>query len=345
MRKLLNTLYVTNPDSYLSLDGENIVVKCEEQTLGRVPLHNLESIVTFGYTGASPALMGACAKANISICFMKASGRFLASVVGETTGNVILRKTQYRLSDNEADCVNISRNMLIGKLHNSRHVLERYSRDYALRLDADKLKTESQKIKENIDILSDGRFTATEELRGIEGKAAQVYFGVFDDLILQNKADFFFTTRSRRPPLDNVNALLSFMYSILSNEVSAALSAVGLDPFVGFLHKDRPGRRSLALDVMEELRAPVVDRFVLSLINNRQVQGTDFLRQDSGAVLMKDDTRKQVIAAWQKRKQEELVHPFLKEKVPWGLVPHCQALLLARFIRGDVDEYPPFLWK
>jgi CRISPR-associated protein Cas1 len=343
MKKLLNTLYVTLQNVYLSLDGENVVVRNDDEILLRVPLHNLEGIVTFNYTGVSPALMGECAKRKIALSFMSGSGRFLASVVGEAQGNVLLRRTQYRMADDEGMCAAIARNVLIGKLYNSRWVLERAVRDHPLRVDAERLKKASGSLADSIAQL---RAAATvESLRGIEGEAATRYFEVFDELILQNKEAFFFRTRNRRPPMDRVNAMLSFAYVLLASETASALSAVGLDPFVGFLHRDRPGRRSLALDLMEELRSVFADRFVLSMVNTKQVGASDFLQKESGQMLMKDDARKAFLTAWQNRKQERIEHPFLKEKIEWGLVPHVQALLLARFIRGDLDEYPPFLWK
>lgn len=343
MRKLLNTLYVTSPDTYLALDGENIVVRKEEREALRLPLHNLEGIVAFGYTGASPALMGACAKRNISLCFMTGSGRFLARVVGEVRGNVLLRKTQYRVSNEEALSLEAAKYMITGKLFNARWVLERATRDHALRLDVDKLKKASEAIRQSI-----GRVQtceSLEELRGMEGEGAARYFGVLNDLILQQKEDFLFEGRTRRPPLDRVNALLSFVYTLLAHETAAALEAVGLDPYVGFLHRDRPGRISLALDVMEELRPVMAERFVLSLINKREVTGGGFTIQENGAVVMDDTTRKTVLAAWQARKQDTITHPYLGEKLPWGLVPYVQSMLLARYLRGDLDAYPTFLWK
>jgi CRISPR-associated protein Cas1 len=343
MRKLLNTMYITTPDTYLSLDGENLVVLKDDDTLGRVPLHNLEGIVAFGYTGASPALMGACAKRNIALSFMKPNGKFLARVVGEVRGNVTLRKEQYRLSDNPSESCKIARNFIIGKLFNARWIIERATRDHAMRLDVDKLKLASQALADTlqqIEVCED-----LEQLRGYEGEAAVRYFNILDDLILQQKEEFYFRGRNKRPPLDNVNAMLSFVYTLLAHDTAAALETVGLDPYVGFLHRDRPGRVSLALDLMEELRAPFADRFVLSLINKRIVKGTDFQRQENGAVVMADETRKAILTAWQEKKQEQITHPFLQEKLSWGLVPYAQAMLLARHIRGDLDGYPPFLWK
>jgi CRISPR-associated protein Cas1 len=340
---LLNTLYVTSPDAYLSLDGENVVILNEDEEIKRVPLHNLEGIVTFGYTGASPALMGKCAENKISLSFLTTHGRFIAGVHGVEQGNVTLRKTQYRVSDSEEASAAIARNILTGKLFNSRWVIERATRDYSLRLDVEKLKRVSGFIADAYAALQSAKTLG--ELRGIEGEAAQQYFSVFDDMILQSKDDFFFRTRSRRPPLDRVNALLSFIYTLLGNDIASALTSVGLDSYVGFLHRDRPGRRSLALDLLEELRAPLADRFVLTLINTRQVDASGFTVKESGAVIMDDDTRRAVLTAWQKRKQEQLSHPFLNEKIAWGLVPYAQSLLLARHLRGDLDEYPPFLWK
>jgi CRISPR-associated protein Cas1 len=343
MKKLLNTLYITTPDIYLALDGENVVARNNDETSLRVPLHNLEGIVTFGYLGVSPALMGACAERKIALSFLSNNGIFLASVVGQEQGNVLLRRTQYRMADDEHISAAIARNMLIGKLYNSRWVLERAVRDHEMRVDTERLKAASVSLAKSIEQL---RETNTlDSLRGIEGEAATRYFEVLDELILQEKDDFFFHYRNRRPPIDRINAMLSFAYSLLSSEMASALSAVGPDPFVGFLHRDRPGRRSLALDLMEELRSVFADRFVLSMVNTRQVCATDFLQKENGAMLMKDDARKVFLSAWQNRKQERIEHPFLKEKIEWGLVPHVQALLLARFIRGDLDEYPPFLWK
>jgi CRISPR-associated protein Cas1 len=339
----LNTLYVTASDAYLSLDGENVVVLRGNEELLRAPLHNLEGIVTFGYTGASPALMGMCAERKISLSFFTANGNFLADIAGMEHGNVVLRRTQYRMADDLKQSTAVAKNIILGKLYNSRWVLERAVRDHEARIDSERVKTAARSIAESIEPLRQA--DNLESLRGIEGEAATRYFSVFDELILQSKEDFFFKTRSRRPPLDNVNSLLSFAYSILANEVAAAVRSVGLDPFVGFLHRDRPGRKSLALDMMEEFRAVIADRFVLSLINKRQIDSKGFQTRENGSVLIKDDTRKIFLSAWQKRKQEEITHPFLQEKVEWGLVPYVQSLLLARFLRGDLDEYPPFLWK
>lgn len=343
MRRLLNTLYITQPDVYLSLDGDNIVLLKEQEKLGRLPLHNLESIVAFGYTGASPALMGYCADKNISLVFLTMSGRFLARVIGKSKGNVVLRKKQYAVSNDETGSARIARNFIIGKIYNNKWILERITRDYPMRVDVASFKQTSQQLSS---ILKDVRVCENlERLRGLEGQAAISYNKCFDQMILQQKEDFIFTSRSRRPPLDNVNAMLSFAYTLLANDTASALEAVGLDAYVGFLHRDRPGRISLALDLMEELRGCLADKFVLSQINTRAIKKEDFLRKENGAVIMTDEARKVFLAAWQNKKQEKIIHPYLGEKIPWGLVPHTQALLLARYLRNDLDEYPPFLWK
>ena len=343
MKELLNTLYITSSDKYLSLDGENIVVLCGDTEVGRLPLHNIEGIVTVGFTGASPALMGACAKRNISLSFLTQYGDFQARVTGKVRGNVTLRKTQYRMSDNLSDSLNIARNFIIGKIYNSRWVVERATRDHPMRVNVDRLKHISQLLQNCILSVYDCK--NLDELRGIEGEAAALYFSVFDELILQQKEEFSFETRNKRPPLDKVNALLSFSYTLLASMTASALEAVGLDPYVGFMHRDRPGRVSLALDLMEELRSVFADRFVLSLINKKVVSEKGFSLKENGAVIMDDITRKEVLAAWQSRKQEKITHPFLNEKIEWGLVPYVQSMLLARYIRGDLDEYPPFMWK
>ncbi len=343
MKKLLNTLYVVTPSSYLALEGETVMVCREEKTAMKLPLHNLEAIITFGYTGASPALMGACAKRNINLSFLTPNGRFMARVVGESHGNVTLRKEQYRRSDSEENSCQTAKNFVFGKIHNAKWILERATRDHGLRIDVTRVKTASAHLSEMLAMvrLCDN----LETLRGIEGKAAVFYFGVLDQLILQQKDAFYFNGRNKRPPLDNFNALLSFTYTLLASDCAAALEAVGLDAYVGFLHRDRPGRASLALDLMEELRGVMADRFVISLINKKEIKGNGFQKKENGAVQMNDETRKTVLMAWQEKKKEEIVHPFLKEKVAWGLIPHLQAMLLSRFLRGDLDGYPPFLWK
>ncbi|MDD3794890.1 MAG: type I-C CRISPR-associated endonuclease Cas1c [Lachnospiraceae bacterium] len=343
MKKLLNTLYITSEDKYLSLDGENVVVSVKGKEVGRVPLHNLEAIVTFGFAGASPALMGGCAQRNVALTFLSPYGKYLASVVGKTRGNVVLRKKQYQVASEERASLAIAKNCIMGKVYNCRWILERSKRDHPLQVDVEQLKNASQKMQDallQISITDD-----IEELRGREGAAATVYFSVFHNFILQQKDSFEFRTRSRRPPLDRVNALLSFSYTLLTSMVTSALETVGLDPAVGFMHGDRPGRNSLALDMMEELRPVLADRFVVMLINKRIVTANDFSEKEDGAVLLTEEARKMVLSEWQKRKQIEITHPFLNEKVAWGLVPYIQAMLLSRYLRGDIEEYPPFFWR
>ncbi|MBR0528952.1 MAG: type I-C CRISPR-associated endonuclease Cas1 [Ruminococcus sp.] len=343
MKKLLNTLYITSPDRYLSMDGENVVIQENGKELGRVPLHNLERIMTFGYTGASPALMGKCAANGIELIFMSGIGKFLARVEGEVNGNVLLRRQQYRYADDKKVSLDISKNIICAKLFNSRWTIERTLRDHPMRIDTEKFRACSEQLKTSINNAQNA--SDMDSLRGIEGEGAQIYFSVFDDMILQQNNDFTFSTRNKRPPRDNVNALLSFAYSLATSMCTSSLEAVGLDPYVGFMHTDRPGRRSLALDLVEEFRAPLCDRFVLTLINKKIITANDMVRQEDGAVILTDNGRRTFISAWQKRKDDELKHPFLDEKMEWGIVPYAQSLLLARFIRGDIDAYPPFMWK
>lgn len=343
MKQLLNTLFVTSEDAYLTLDGENAVVKKGETEAARFPLHNLMSIYSFSYAGASPALMGACVNRNIGICFFSPRGKFLARAEGELNGNVVLRRTQYRVADDKTESTAIAKSFIFGKVYNARQCIERTVRDHELRIDADKLRSNSLSLQTYLkQILS---AATLEELRGVEGKTATLYFDSFDEMILTDKENFFFNTRNRRPPLDNVNAMLSFSYSLLANDCASALEAAGLDSYVGFLHQDRSGRNSLALDLMEELRAPFADRFVLTAINNRVITDSDFTKSENGAVLLSENGRKTFLKAWQERKSDELTHPYLKEKMCRGMVPVIQALLLARYLRGDIDAYPPFLWK
>lgn len=343
MKKLLNTLYITTPDRYLSLDGENVVISADRKEIARMPLHNLERIMVFGCSGASPALMGKCVSESRELVFMSRNGKFLARAEGEVNGNVLLRRTQYRIADASEKSLGIARNMIAAKLYNSKWTLERTVRDHGMRIDAELFKSKSAYLQEAIEKAIHAADADT--LRGIEGEAASVYFSVFDDMILQQKEDFRFTGRNRRPPLDRVNALLSFAYALCTGMCTSALEAVGLDPYVGFLHTDRPGRRSLALDLVEEFRAQMCDRFVLTLINKKIAEAKHFDVREDGAVLLNEDGRRVFICAWQKRKDDELRHPFLDEKVQWGMLPYVQALLLARYLRGDLDAYPPFLWK
>lgn len=343
MRHLLNTLFVTSEDIYLSLDGENVVASQGKQTIARYPLHTISGIICFSYPGASPALMGACAERSISLSFCTPRGKFLARITGENNGNVLLRRTQYRMADDLEQSCRIARTMIFGKLYNSRWSIERTRRDHSLRLDGEKLKKASQTIQNLLpQVLQEEDL---DHLRGLEGVGATAYFGVLDDMILNKKETFFFYTRNRRPPMDPVNAMLSFSYALLANDCAAALQSVGLDSYVGFLHRDRPGRSSLALDLMEELRPCMADRFVLTLINNRMIKAGDFIQRENGSVQLQDDARKVFLKYWQEKKRDTITHPYLGEKTPWGLVPFLQALLLARYLRGDLDGYPPFLWK
>lgn len=343
MKHLLNTLFVTSEKTYLTLDGENVVANQGKEVTGRYPMHMLNQIVSFSYAGASPALMGACAERDIGLTFCTPRGRFLARSTGISNGNVLLRRKQYRVADDYEQSYLIARNMIFGKLHNCRWSIERTCRDHKMRIDESRLKNASQKLKELLPTVSEE--VDLDSLRGFEGVGANAYFGVFDELILNNKEAFYFRGRNRRPPLDAVNAMLSFAYSLLANDCASALESVGLDAYVGFMHRDRPGRKSLALDLMEELRPTIADRFVITLINNRVVSADDFETRESGAVLMKDQARSLFLRNWQEKKKESITHPYLEEKMQWGLVPYIQALLLARYLRGDLDGYPSFLWK
>ena len=343
MRKLLNTLYVTSENSYLALDGENLVVYDEKKELGRLPLHNLDGIVSFGYRGTSPALMGACAERNISLCYLTPQGKFLARVTGKVQGNVLLREQQYKSSKDDEISLTIAKNCIMGKVYNARWVLERAIRDHGMQIDVEGVKKASLHLKESLQYIQNAE--SKDQLRGYEGEAASIYFGVFNELILQQKKEFNFQGRNKRPPKDNVNAMLSFVYTLLTNQITSALEVVGLDPYVGYLHTDRPGRVSLALDLIEELRSVYADRFVLSLINKKIVNGKNFSQKENGVVLMGDDLRKKLLVEWQNKKKEVITHPDLKEKVEWGMVPYVQAMLLARYLRGDLDGYPVFLWK
>lgn len=342
MKKLQNVLYVTSPEAFLSLEGETVVIKKDDDKSMRLPLHNLKDIVCFNYPGVSPALMGACADRGIGLCFLRPSGRFLARVTGRQQGNVLLRKKQYTISEDKEARTPIAASFLLGKIANCRVVIERARRDHAMLVDTDALGKVSDWLKETLKVIQ--TCTTTGELMGFEGSAAKVYFGIFDQLILQQQEDFSFKERTRRPPLDKMNSVLSYLYTMLTYDVASALEVVGLDPYVGFLHRDRPGRPSLALDLMEELRPVFADRLALTLVNRKQIAGKGFVQKESGGVLMDDDTRRQVITAWQERKKEEITHPYLKERIPFGLIPHVQAMLLARHLRGDLDAYPPFFW-
>lgn len=343
MKHLLNTLFVTSEDIYLSLDGENVVANRGKSEVARYPLHTLSGIICFTYPGASPALMGACAQRDISLSFCTPRGKFLARVSGESSGNILLRRMQYRMADDPLQSCRISRSMIFGKLHNARWSIERTRRDHKLRLEEERFTSASKTLKNLLPAVL--QETSSDSLRGLEGAGAAAYFTVLDDMILNQKETFFFRGRSRRPPLDPFNAMLSFSYSLLAHDCASALESVGLDSYAGFLHRDRPGRASLALDLMEELRPCMADRFVLTLVNNRMIKPEDFQKSEGGAVYLTENARRTFLKSWQEKKRETLTHPYLEEKIFWGLVPYFQALLLARYLRGDLDEYPPFLWK
>jgi CRISP-associated protein Cas1 len=341
MKKHLNTLFVTTQGAYLHKDGETVAVKVGDDTRLRVPVHTIGGIVCFGQVSCGPFLMAFCAERDVGISFLSENGRFLARVQGPVSGNVLLRREQYRRADDEAASMVVSKAVLTGKIANSRTVLQRAVRDHGDKIDSKTVEHTVMRLSNALEHMRNE--TSLDAVRGYEGDAARLYFSVFDHLIVAQKEDFFFHERSRRPPLDNVNALLSFLYTLLMHDVRSALEAVGLDPAVGFLHRDRPGRPSLALDIMEEFRPILADRLALSLINLKQVQGNGFKKNDGGGVVMDDDTRKQVLVAYQTRKQDEIQHPFIEEKVTIGLLPHVQALLMARYLRGDLDGYPPFV--
>lgn len=343
MKKLLNTLYVTTPNCYLRLDGENIVLTDETREVGRVPLHNLCGIVCFGYKGTSPALMGACAERGVDLCYLTPHGRFLARVCGPVRGNVLLRERQTTVSLEPCLAIVPARMFLLGKVYNARWTLERTLRDHRMRVDTDRLQAAVEVLKTQLTAIAEA--AEPDALMGAEGLAAKAYFSAFDQMVLRNEQEFAFTGRSRRPPLDRINALLSFTYTLLANEIAGALESVGLDPYIGFLHRERPGRRSLALDLLEEFRSPIADRFVLTQINLGSIVPNDFIQKENGAFYLTEAARRKYLAAWQKRKQEEIIHPYLKEKVPWGLIPYVQAMLLTRWLRDDLDAYPPFFWK
>ncbi len=343
MKKHLNTLFVTTQGSYLAKEGETVAVKVESEIRLRVPVHTIGGIVCFGQVSCSPYLMGFCAENGVAISFLTERGRFLARVQGPVSGNVLLRREQYRKADDPDCSAEMAKAILLGKIANSRTVVQRALRDHGQKVDDASLRQTAVYLGRCLEALD--RTNDLDTVRGIEGDAAHSYFSVFDHFIVAQKEDFIFSERNRRPPLDNVNCLLSFLYTLLVHDIRSALESVGLDPAVGFLHRDRPGRPGLALDLMEEFRPFLADRLALSLINLRQVNARGFNKAESGAVLMDDDTRKAVLVAYQERKQEEIVHPFLDEKVTIGLLFHVQALLFARHLRGDLDGYPPFIWK
>jgi len=343
MRKLLNTLFVSTQGSYLRKEGETIVVEHDQQKVLQLPIHTIGGLVCFGNVLCSPFLLGFCAENDVAVSFLTEYGRFLAAVRGPVHGNVLLRREQYRMADDMAATKAVAANVVAAKCANARVVLNRVVRDHPEKVEAQRVQKASAEIDRLIDHLE--AVTDADSVRGIEGQAAAVYFDVFDELIIDQKADFCFKVRSRRPPLDPVNALLSFTYTLLTHDMRSALESVGLDPAVGFLHRDRPGRPGLALDLIEEFRAVVADRLVLSLINRRQVGPSGFTIAENGAVTMDADTRKTLITEYQNRKQTEVYHPYIEENIPIGLLFFVQANLFARFVRGDLDGYPPFFWR
>lgn len=343
MKKHLNTLFVTTQGAYLAKEGETVVVKVNQEVRLRVPVHTIGGIVCFGNVSCSPFLMGFCGENGVGISFLTEHGRFLARVQGPVSGNVLLRREQYRHADDQVYSAQMAKAFVIGKIANCRTVLQRVLRDHPQKLDEDALRRSVDDMSRSLQSLELNQ--SLDCVRGLEGDAAHTYFSAFDHLIVTQKECFSFQERNRRPPLDNVNCLLSFLYMLLMHDCRSALESVGLDPAVGFLHRDRPGRPSLALDLMEEFRPFLADRLALSLINLRQVQSKGFSKTEAGAVMMNDETRKTLLVAYQERKQEEIQHPFLDEKVSIGLLFHVQALLLARCLRGDLDGYPPFIWK
>lgn len=343
MRKLLNTLFVSTQGSYLLKEGQSVIVNFEKSTLLRLPIHTICGIVCFGNVGISPYLLDLCMRNDVYVSLLSKYGRFIARIQGPISGNVLLRRAQYRKADEEKCMIEVAYAILIGKVANSRVILQRALRDHQNKVDISKLRSAVQDLAHIMRKIDKDK--SIDELRGFEGDAAHIYFRVFNNLILSNKDIFLFKERSRRPPLDAVNALLSFTYTLLVHDVCSALEGVGLDPAVGFLHCDRPGRPSLALDLMEEFRAGLADRFVLSLINRNQIKPKGFTFSKTGSVIMDDENRKVLLVSWQKRKQDEIKHPFLNEKMQIGMIFHIQSRLFAKYIRGEIDNYPPFYWK
>jgi len=343
MKKHDNTLYVTTQGTYLARDGTNVVVRVAKQVRLRVPIHTLGALVCFDNVGCSPFVLGLCGREGVGISFLTLNGRFLARTAGPQSGNVLLRRAQHRATSDAAQAAEFTRAIVAAKIANARTVLQRAHRDHFERILSSPLTTTVDRMATLLEELR--RPLPLDQVRGVEGEAARGYFAAFDGLIVLQKEAFFFRERSRRPPRDNMNALLSFLYALLANDVASACEAAGLDPQMGFLHSDRAGRPSLALDLMEELRPMLADRVALALGNRQQVDALGFTHSETGGVEMNDATRKAVLVAYQKRKDEEVMHPFLKEKVTVGLLPHVQARLLARWLRGELDGYPPFFWK
>lgn len=343
MKKIQNSLYILTQGAYLAKEGETIAVRVNREVKKRFPIHNQSDVLCFGNVLCSPALMGFCGERGVGMAFFSENGKFLARVQGPVSGNVLLRRSQYRFADDKYTRSNLARYFVVAKIANSRNVLLRAIREYP---GIPEVKT-LQKSALYLAIVLKRLETemSLESVLGNEGDAAREYFSCFDELIKTQKDHFFFFERSRRPPMDNVNAMLSYIYTLLTHDAASSLEGVGLDPAVGFLHSDRPGRPSLALDLIEEFRPMLADRLVLNLINRCQVKSDGFTCTESGGVVMDDKTRKELIKNYQERKKEEIIHPFLEEKMPVGLLLHTQAMLLARFLRGDLDRYPPFKWK
>lgn len=342
MKKLLNTLYITDEDIYLKKDGETVAVYKEGKKIKNFPIHILDGIISFSYLGCSPDLIGLCNDNGVELAFLNPYGKFLGRFQGTTSGNVLLRRRQYKMADS-IESLEFTRNIVYAKAYNSQKILKRALKDHSEKIES----KEMDKIIKSIEILIKEIPTTEnkDSLRGIEGNIARNYFSVFDEMILQQREDFYFTSRNKRPPKDRVNALLSFVYSILTSSIQSALEAVGIDSFVGFFHVDRPGRPSMALDMIEELRGYMVDRFVLTLINKRIIQKGDFMEKENRSFLLNEKGRKKVIEQWQIRKQSIIKHPFIDENIKIGLLPHVQAMLLNQYLRGDLEAYPPFLMK
>ncbi len=342
MKQLLNTLYITTPESYLSKDGTNLVISVDNTEKGRIPIHNIQQVICFGYSGASPGAMYLCASNNVTLTFLTANGRYLASVSGETKGNVLLRRTQYRFADDPDKSLEISKNTIMGKLINCRSLLKKGLNNHSDKINAEAVKIGIDRLTSSIGALNS--VSSSGELRGLEGDAAKNYFKALDELILKDKRHFYMKERSRRPPKDRFNTLLSFLYSMLANDVQSALESVGLDPYVGFFHTDRPGRPSLALDIMEELR-PLADRTALRLVNLGIIDADGFIEEGGGSYLLTDDARAAIIQAWHDVRYKDTYHPYIKETVQSGMIPFVQASLLVRYLRGDVGGYPPYVMK
>ena len=341
MKKLLETLYITTPESYLFERNGNICISIGGAEKASVPISQVDSIVLFGKNTLSTALLAFCSQNDVTITFLSENGYFLGRVCGPVSGNVLLRKRQYE-SLSDGDFANrFVRDLLFCKIRNSKSVLMRYARstaDEAAKCAVTAAASDLSEMAQKLDACTD-----IDSMRGIEGAAASVYFSRFDDL-LSNPKGYRFEVRSRRPPLNEVNAVLSFVYTLLAHDVRSSMETVGLDPAAGYLHTLRPGRPSFALDIMEELRAPLCDRLVISMFNKDQFQPQDFTT-DFGAVYLSEKGRRKVIEQWRSRKRETIQHPFLKEKIPIGMIPYAQSMLFARVLRGDLDRYPPFVWR